>query len=1454
MGDERVEMLANEVANLASSASSQQQTLSSQQQTLKEIQEMIAAVHTRLDRMADNRNTNHGENSHSGSHGRTSHGLMRPGGTLIPKVAKLDFPRFNGSDDPTSWICRAEQFFSFQNIPMEDRQPLAAYHLEGEAQLWYQLLKSEGEETTWNNLKEGLLTRYGPTEFADFFGDLTKLKQTGSVREYQSQFERLLSRVDRLSPPQQVGCFTSGLKDNLRVDVQALKPTSLSAAVGLARLYEAKNQNQKKIFTPTDPRKPITTTAPNFSRTTPINTNSRRLNPTKIRERREKGLCFNCDEKFGPGHRCKKLFFIEACLDEEQMDIGEEDETDEIQLEEMDENLSISLHAIAGTPTPQTMRVKANVEGKVVIILIDTGSTHNFMSENMAARLKLQPSGTAKFNVTVASGEKIPSNGRCPRIRVALQGTTLITDFYLLPLEGFDAVLGAQWLATLGPILWDFSKMSMRFHLNGREVEWKGLTTPTNRMIDEGEMKQEIQKERKGILLQLFALTKTTTTVNPQRLEPCLQKVLTSFSDIFKEPKGLPPPRSHDHRIPLTQGSQPISVRPYRYPHFQKAEIERLVEEMLGSGVIRSSTSPYSSPVILVKKHDGSWRLCIDYRALNQITIKDKFPIPVIDELLDELHGARYFSKLDLRSGYHQIRMYPEDIPKTAFRTHQGHYEFLVMPFGLTNAPSTFQSLMNEIFKQHLRKFVLVFFDDILIYSRNGEEHLKHVSEVLSILRKHKLYAKKEKCQFGQDQIQYLGHVISTEGVAVDPEKVCAMVEWPKPKTLKALRGFLGLTGYYRKFIQGYGKIAGPLTSMLKKDSFIWSLEAEKAFEQLKQTMTQAPVLALPDFTKPFIVECDASGTGIGGVLMQNQKPIAFISQALQGRNLAMSTYDKEMLALVLAVQKWRPYLMGRKFIIRTDHKSLKYLWEQKITTIAQQRWLSKLMGYDFVIEYKRGSENLVADALSRREDTGELKAISQPVPSWIEPIKEEVQTIPELQRLVMLCQEGEAVGPWQFREGILFFKDRIYLWEKSSLIATILEEIHAGAHEGYQKTVQRIRSIFYWKGMKTRVKEFIRQCDICQRHKVDNLSPAGLLQPLPIPTQVWSDISMDFIDGLPTSQGKTTIFVVVDRLSKYAHFIPISHPYTAVSVAQVFFEQIFRLHGMPQSIVCDRDVTFTSVFWKELFRLQGTNFNFSSSYHPQTDGQTEVVNQTLEMYLRCFTSSRPKEWARWIPWAQFCYNSSVHSSTKKTPFEVVYGRKPPTLLSYVAGTAKTEAVDKELLTRDEILKELRQNIQQAQVRMKQNADKHRRDVEFAVGDWVYLRLQPYRQSSIAFRKNLKLSPRYFGPFQVVERVGAVAYKLKLPAESKLHSVFHVSNLKRKLGSQEEASTMLPVIGNSDGLVPLPQAILDRRTRRSKEEVLVHWQGLSPADATWEDAQSLRLRFPEISLEDKGAL
>ena len=437
------------------------------------------------------------------------------------------------------------------------------------------------------------------------------------------------------------------------------------------------------------------------------------------------------------------------------------------------------------------------------------------------------------------------------------------------------------------------------------------MTNP-HKQINGNKVERILKGSKHGVFIQFHAIAmgekeKMADTLTDQKLI----SLINSFQNLFKEPKDLPPLRVHDHCIPLVPGSGPVSVRSYRYPHFQKTEIEQQVEKMLQSGIVRPSNSPYSSPVLLVKKSDGSWRMCIDYRALNRITVKDKFPIPVIDELLDELHAARYFSKLDLLSGYHQIRVHPPDISKTAFRTHHGHYEFLVMPFGLTNAPSTFQSFMNNIFKRYLRKFVLVFFDDILIHSNSWEEHLQHVKFVLNILRSHNLFLKREKCQFGQTQIKYLGHLIDVEGVSVNPQKVAAMMEWPKPKTPKALRGFLGLTGYYRKFIRNYGKIVSPLTNMLKKDSFAWTSASERAFQDLKEAITQAPLLALPNFANAFVVECDASRSRVGGVLMQERQPIVFFSQALQGRNLLLSTYDKEMLALVLVVQKWRPYLLG---------------------------------------------------------------------------------------------------------------------------------------------------------------------------------------------------------------------------------------------------------------------------------------------------------------------------------------------------------------------------------------------------------------------------------------------------------------------------------------------------------------------------------------------------------------
>ncbi|GKB73151.1 retrovirus-related pol polyprotein from transposon 17.6 [Tanacetum coccineum] len=393
------------------------------------------------------------------------------------------------------------------------------------------------------------------------------------------------------------------------------------------------------------------------------------------------------------------------------------------------------------------------------------------------------------------------------------------------------------------------------------------------------------------------------------------------------------------------------------------------------------------------------------HRGVNAKTIKDKFPIPAIDELLEELQGAKYFTKLDLCSGYHQIRMHPSDIPKTAFRKHHGHFEFVAMPFRLTNAPSTFQDLMNGIYQTYLRKFVLVFFDDILVYSRSWAEHLSHMREVFTILRQHQLFLKRSQC--------FMGHTISDKGVSADPSKIEAMIQWQQPMNVEGLRGFLGLTGYYRKFVKDYGNIAAPLTSMLQKNSFQWTTQSSTAFEQLKSAMTPIRVLALPNFSQHLEVECDACDTGIGVVLQQNNKRIAFFSHPLAERHCRLPAYEKELIAFAKAVSHWRPYLWGSKFQIRTDHYSLKYLLEQRITTIPQQRWLSKLMGYDFSVIYKTGRDNVVADALSRQFEGAEttLLAISGPLLHLFDHIRQEVNTIPELQQLVKKITEGEAVG-----------------------------------------------------------------------------------------------------------------------------------------------------------------------------------------------------------------------------------------------------------------------------------------------------------------------------------------------------------------------------------------------------------------------------------------------------------
>ena len=466
----------------------------------------------------------------------------------------------------------------------------------------------------------------------------------------------------------------------------------------------------------------------------------------------------------------------------------------------------ISFHAIAGMAHPQTFRVMGKLQNKAVTVLIDGGSTHNFIDQAIVTKFGLSVARDQKLQVMVANRDKIDCDGRCLALTLLIQNFPVRADFYVLPAAACQVVLGVQWLATLGPIETDYNKLTMSFQQGGKSCTFQGLQQPTPTALRDKEL---LNLNGTALFFQIIP-SHESVSVNNHLAD--LAQILTEFEHVFVVPTTLPSARTHDHHIPLQPNQELVSVRPYRYPYYQKIEIERMVKEFLDSSLIRPSTNPFSSPVLLVKKTDGGWQFCIDYRALNNITIKDKYPIPVIDELLDELHGSRYFSKLDLRARYHQIRVQEADIHKTAFRTHDGHYEFVVMPFGLTNAPATFQSLMNDLLRPYLRKFVLVFFDDILVYNITWDNHLGHLRAVLQVLSSNHLFAKKSKCCFGVLQVAYLGHLISFTGVAVDPGKIKSVLEWPTPTSARGVRGFLGLAGYYRKFISGFGGIAAPLT------------------------------------------------------------------------------------------------------------------------------------------------------------------------------------------------------------------------------------------------------------------------------------------------------------------------------------------------------------------------------------------------------------------------------------------------------------------------------------------------------------------------------------------------------------------------------------------------------------------------------------------------------------------
>jgi hypothetical protein len=660
--------------------------------------------------------------------------------------------------------------------------------------------------------------KFGSDDYRKYMKQLLALKQKGTVEEYQQQFEQLSYQISIQNPHYDeqffVSQFIKGLKSEIRGAVEAQLPESVERAILLALVQQEILADSKSwSHRPQLPTRADPTPGRADTGKQPMKLGNGELG--RDRQLRDylkaNGLCFKCGDKFDPTHICNKKAGAElnAMATEDVVDQLSEEVLNMMELEDLAEaqQLSLSINAIAGTDSGDTIRLRALTENQVLLILVDSGSTGSFLNEAMLSRLHCTPQRTSPVTVKLANNETLQCDQIIPDFSWWIQGETFTTPMRILPLGAYDAILGVDWLKQHGPITGDWTLKTLEVTNMGKRVLLKGVQSPHTTPLRELPVDQ-FAKWAKGNEIWAVAVVQPEQDHDTAPVSPAVQAILEDFADVFSEPDTLPPPRPYDHAITLKPDAAPFNMRPYRYSPEHKTEIEKQVRKMLEAGIISQSMSPFASPVLLVQKKDGTWRFCVDYRRLNDLTIKNVFPMPIIDELLDELAGALIFSKLDLRAGYHQIRMRPEDEIKTTFKTHQGHYQFKVMPFGLCNTPATFQCVMNAVLEPCLRKSVLVFMDDILVYSRSEDEHVAHLTQVLTLLRQQQLFVKRSKCSFACSSLEYLGHIISGEGVATDPKKMQAMTEWPIPSTVTELRGFLGLTGYYRKFVRNYGIIA----------------------------------------------------------------------------------------------------------------------------------------------------------------------------------------------------------------------------------------------------------------------------------------------------------------------------------------------------------------------------------------------------------------------------------------------------------------------------------------------------------------------------------------------------------------------------------------------------------------------------------------------------------------------
>jgi hypothetical protein len=961
---------------------------------------------------------------------------------------------------------------------------------------------------------------------------------------------------------------------------------------------------------------------------------------------------------------------------------------------------------------------------------------------------------------------------------------------------------------------------------------------------------------------------------------------------------ALPPQRPWDHRIEITPGMEPPYIKSRPMSPAELRVVRKWLDDNLSKGFIRESRSRCAAPLLLAAKPGGGVRICQDYRGLNNVTVKNRYPLPLIRETLNAVCNAKVFTKLDIIAAFNKLRIAEGHEWKTAFITRFGLFESLVMPFGLCNAPASFQNYINHTLFDLLDKTCTAYLDDILIYSDSKKDHRQHVREVVQRLIDAGLQIDIDKCEFETTKTKYLGLIVTPNGIEMDPEKVKTITEWQAPTSLKDLQRFLGFANFYRRFIQGFSKVTNPLNTLMRKGTaWSWGLEQDTAFRSLKEAFCNAPILAIYDYSRKTVVETDASDWAAGGVLSQYDdekrlRPVAYFSAKHSPAECNYEIYDKELLAIVKSLEEWRPELHGTQdpFEIVTDHKNLEYFTTTKSLNQRQARWAEFLSGFNFRITYRPGIKAARPDALSRkaedrpsaanpndnrlknREQTllpkerfddeafrdlvaetnemGDIPALPMGmlVPDAEKPLDDLVDAAYAKSDIVAVMRDtlrNPRTRKWpksirrQLRVALqdcklindrVYYRDRLFVPPDDELRTQIIYRTHSsasGGHPGRLKTVDLVSRTFWWPNLTREVETFVQACHLCVRTKASRSSPQGYLEPLSVPFRAWSDISVDYITPLPECQRNGLkykhIAVVVCRLTKMRHLIP-TEGLTAEELANAFVSRVYCLHGTPDNIVSDRGVQFVSEFWRHISERLGITLKHSSSFHPETDGQTERVNAMVEQYLRAYMNFYQDDWVDWLPLAEFATNNAVSETTGVSPFFANYGFNPrlgtepsqPVPPNLSAHQKKEFLKANHVIDRfDRVITRLKALARDSIRRYEANANESRSDAPlYCVGDRVWVSTANMKTN----RPMKKGDDRWTGPYEV-EAVYKRACRLKLPEGVKIFPVFH--------------NSLLRPLHDSKGL-PGQERINEAEARRNLGRVLERDDGTNEVVEKWE--------------------